>query len=91
MESTSPPALKEFLLDIIATGQSIPRAELGLETQLVEANLDSLALAAIVGHVEAVYGVEFATDDVGELLAAASIGDLIASLERAMRGSTVGS
>jgi len=68
--------VETLVLDAVAAAARIERCSLGPRTALLDANLDSLTLIAVVTRVELACGVDFASDEVAALLGARDLGEL---------------
>lgn len=78
----------QFVVSAIAVACRAERERIQLDTALLDLQIDSLTLAAVLTQVEAVYAVELSTTDMLDLLSAATVGDLIAGIERRIQPSS---
>jgi len=71
-----------FVLEAVADAAAVDAASLRQSTPLLDAQMDSLTLVAIVTRAEAAYGAVFDVDELARILRARSVGDLAAIVAR---------
>ena len=74
--------INRFVLETVADATAVELASLRQSTPLLDTQMDSLTLVAIVGRIEATYGATFDTDELGEILGAHSVGDVASIVAR---------
>ena len=75
-------SLDRLLIQGIASICDMEESGIAPETTLGELAMDSLRITALCAHIEALYECPVRPDDVVELLEAACVGDLLATLRR---------
>jgi acyl carrier protein len=76
-----------FVLEAIADAAAVDAASLRQSTPLLDVQMDSLTLVAIVTRAEAAYGAVFDTNELAEILRARSVGELAAIVARKVRAT----
>ena len=71
-----------FVLRAIAIACPVAAVAVDRNTPLLDLRMDSLTLVAVLSQVEAVFQVDFSTAETLDLLGAASVGELVAAIER---------
>jgi acyl carrier protein len=74
----------EFVRSVIITASNSPDSSVGPETQLVDINMDSLALASVIAQVEAVHQLELEPEEVVRIFGSATVGDVIAAVSEVL-------
>jgi len=77
--------LADFVASAIASICEIDKSEIAYNTNLLDLQMDSLSLVALVSQLEAAYEVQFSADDVMELLEPARFADLLTAAEALIR------
>ena len=75
-------SIEQFVAQTIAVACRTDPARIGRDTALLDLQMDSLTLAAVLSQVEAAFAVDFSSSDLLDLLSAANVGDLVAGIER---------
>lgn len=70
-------SVDEFVTSAIALASNAPLSSVTPRVELIDINMDSLALASVVGQVEAVYSVEFAPDQILKMFYSSTVGEVI--------------
>jgi acyl carrier protein len=70
------------VLETVADATAVAVTSLRQSTPLLDAQMDSLTLVAIVTRIEATYGATFDTDELAEILSARSVGDVASVVAR---------
>jgi hypothetical protein len=78
--------VETLVLDAVATTARLERSSLGLRTALLDANLDSLTLIAVVTRVEIACGVAFEGDEVVAIIGARDLGEICELILRKIEG-----
>jgi acyl carrier protein len=76
-----------FVLEAVADAAAVDAASLRQSTPLLDAQMDSLTLVAIVTRAEAAYGAVFDANELAEILRARSVGELAAIVARKVRAT----
>ena len=71
-----------FVLDAIADATAVDVTSLRQSTPLLDTQMDSLTLVAIVTRAEAAYGAVFDADELAEILRARTVGELAVIVAR---------
>ncbi len=71
-----------FVLETVADAAAVDGASLRLSTPLLDTQMDSLTLVAIVTRVEATYSTVFDADELAEIVRSRSVGELAAIVAR---------
>ena len=71
-----------FVLRAISVACAVAGVDVDRNTPLLDLRMDSLTLVAVLSQVEAVFQVDFSTAETLDLLGAASVGELVAAIER---------
>jgi acyl carrier protein len=79
--------IDRFVRETVAEATALDAASLPASTRLLDANMDSLTLVAIVTRIETAYGTTFDTDEIAELLHAYTVGELVAIVARKVRAA----
>jgi acyl carrier protein len=79
--------IDRFVLETIAEATALDATSLLPSTRLLDINMDSLTLVAIVTRSETAYGTAFDTDEIAELLRAYTVGELMAIVARKVRAA----
>jgi acyl carrier protein len=74
--------ISRFVLEAVADAAGVEVASLRQSTPLLDAQMDSLTLVAIVTQIEAQYGATFDTDEIAQILRARSVGDIASIVAR---------
>ena len=74
--------IDRFVLKAVADAAAVDVTLLRQSTPLLDAQMDSLTLVAIVARVEAAYGAAFDPDELAEILRARSVGELAVIVAR---------
>lgn len=76
-----------FVLEAVADAAAVDAASLRQSTPLLDAQMDSLTLVAIVTRAEAAYGAVFDANELAEILRARSVGELAVIVARKVRAT----
>jgi acyl carrier protein len=76
-----------FVLETVADAADVELASLRLSTALLDTQMDSLTLVAVVTRVEATYGTVFDADELAEIVRSRSVGELAAIVARKIGAS----
>ena len=76
-----------FVLETVADAAAVEVGWLRQSTPLLDAQMDSLTLVAIVTRIEMTYGATFDTDELAEILRARSVGEVAAVVARKLRAT----
>ena len=76
-----------FVLEAVADATAVDVASLRQATLLLDTQMDSLTLVAIVTRAEAAYGAVFDADELAEILRARSVGELAVIVARKVRAT----
>ena len=79
--------IARFVLETVADATAVEIPSLRQSTLLVDAQIDSLTLVAIVTRIEARYGATFDADELTEILRARSVGDVASIVARKVRAA----
>jgi acyl carrier protein len=74
--------INRFVLEAVADAAAVDVAALHQSTLLLDAQMDSLTLVAIVTRIEAKYGTTFDADELADILRARSVGDVASIVAR---------
>jgi acyl carrier protein len=74
--------IERFVLEAVADAAAVDVRSLRQSTPLLDAQMDSLTLVAIVTRTEAAYGAAFDADELAEILRARSVGELAVIVAR---------
>ena len=83
---TEPQDLSELICATIALACNGPRESVSPATSLFDLNIDSIALLAVIAHIESVCGVAFSTNDMFDLREVDCVGELIARIHAVIDG-----
>ncbi len=76
----------DFVTSAIALACQAPPSALVAHASLVDINVDSLALASVVGQVEAVYSIEFDPEQIMKMLYSSTVGEVIETVRQVLAG-----
>ena len=79
--------IDRFVLQTVADATAVEPISLQLSTPLLDAQMDSLTLVAIVTRIEATYGATFDADELAEILRARSVGEVAAIVARKVQAA----
>jgi len=74
--------IRELVFVGVAEAGGLERERLTAATSLLEANVDSLTLVALVARAELALGIEFTEEESAELVEARDLGELCAAIAR---------